>query len=93
MSGTKVVKTFFVTLRRSPIGKPWFHKEALELLGLRRRNYCVEKPNSPSVRNLLRKVAHLVYIETDEMYYNRKVRETQAAELRPPLVVRHKQGP
>jgi hypothetical protein len=34
-------------------------------------------------------VAHLVVIETDQMYYNRKMKEYEAAKLRPPIIVRH----
>lgn len=34
-------------------------------------------------------VAHLVVIESDQMYYNRKVAEYEAAKLRQPVIVRH----
>ena len=34
-------------------------------------------------------VAHLVRIETDKMFYNRKVAEAEAASLKPPLRVSH----
>jgi hypothetical protein len=34
-------------------------------------------------------VAHLVVIETDQMYYNRKMAEYEAAKLRPPIIIRH----
>ncbi len=34
-------------------------------------------------------VAHLINIETDQMYYNRKLQELQAAQLRPPMVAIH----
>lgn len=34
-------------------------------------------------------VAHLVTIETDQMYYNRKVAEHDSRKLRPPVTVRH----
>jgi len=167
-----VVQTFFVTLKRSFIGKPWFHKRTLESLGLRRRMQCVEKPNNACIRGELQKVrpappalpappapcppqrrhkrrpatatkveslcghsaswragwpagaagvqrprpahgcavrgplrarrrgseaarharlqvAHLVRVETDQMYYHRKLAERQAAQLQPPLIVRH----
>ncbi|WIA09212.1 hypothetical protein OEZ85_008622 [Tetradesmus obliquus] len=87
--GQQPIKTFFVTLRRSQIGKPWFHRQVLDGLGLKKRLLCVEKPNNPVIRGMLRKVAHLVVIETDQMYYNRKVAEYEAAKLRPPVIVRH----
>jgi ribosomal protein L30 len=153
----EAIQTLFVTLRRSHIGKPWFHKKVLNSLGLRKRLTCVEKPNNPVIRGMLRRVsmqtgrrslitclcscisslielfavclmfwsaaqqlslrrapgancpellqlqssqmcigkcnwfqvAHLVVIETDKMYYNRKVAEYQAAKLRPPVIVKH----
>eukprot|EP00882_Tetradesmus_deserticola_P009725 GHRQ01010271.1.p2 GENE.GHRQ01010271.1~~GHRQ01010271.1.p2 ORF type:complete len:115 (+),score=29.64 GHRQ01010271.1:258-602(+) len=89
MRQQQAIKTFFVTLRRSQIGKPWFHRQVLDGLGLRKRLLCVEKPNNPVIRGMLRQVAHLVVIETDQMYYNRKMAEYEAAKLRPPITVRH----
>eukprot|EP00879_Flechtneria_rotunda_P006730 GHRR01007071.1.p2 GENE.GHRR01007071.1~~GHRR01007071.1.p2 ORF type:complete len:114 (+),score=32.04 GHRR01007071.1:216-557(+) len=89
MGQDQVIKTFFVTLRRSQIGKPWFHRKVLNGLGLRKRLTCVEKPNNPTVRGMLGKIAHLVVIETDQMYYNRKLAQYEATKLRPPVVVRH----
>lgn len=56
MGQDQVIKTFFVTLRRSQAGKPWFHRRVLDALGLRRRLTCVEKPNNPLIRGMLRKV-------------------------------------
>jgi ribosomal protein L30 len=50
------VKTLLVTLRRSLIGIPWTQKRTLEALGLRRRFRCVEKPNSPRIRGMLKQV-------------------------------------
>lgn len=52
----EAVKSFFVTLRRSPIGAPHFHKRILASLGLDRRHDCVERPNTPIVRGQLEKV-------------------------------------
>lgn len=89
MGQEQVIKTFFVTLRRSQAGKPWFHRRVLDALGLQRRLTCVEKPNNPLIRGMLRKVAHLVVIETDQMYYNRKLAEHAAASLRPPVSIKH----
>lgn len=54
--GQQPIKTFFVTLRRSQIGKPWFHRQVLDRLGLKKRLLCVEKPNNPVIRGMLRKV-------------------------------------
>lgn len=87
-----VVRTLFVTLRRSPIGAPHFHKSVLKALGLSKRHDCVERSNTASVRGALRKVAHLVRIETDAMFRSRRTAEFEATRLRPPIVVKHHQG-
>lgn len=89
----RVVKSFFVVLRRGYPGLPWFHKTTLEKLGLHKRHQCVEKVNNASVRGMLAKVAHLIQIETDEMYYNRKMAEYEAAQPRPAVRVRHRPQP
>jgi ribosomal protein L30 len=52
----EAIRTLFVTLRRSQAGKPWFHRRVLDGLGLTKRLSCVEKPNSPTIRGMLRKV-------------------------------------
>eukprot|EP00775_Hariotina_reticulata_P001735 gene1735-biopygen3164 len=90
--GQEAIQTLFVTLRRSHIGKAWFHRKVLNSLGLRKRLTCVEKPNNPVIRGMLRRVAHLVVIETDKMYYNRKLVEHEAVKLRPPVTVGHAMG-
>lgn len=56
MGQDNLIRTFFVTLRRSQAGKPYFHRKVLDSLGLRRRLACVEKPNNPNIRGMLRKV-------------------------------------
>jgi ribosomal protein L30 len=53
----EAVRTFFVTLRRSPIGAPWFHKRILTSLGLKRRHDCVERVNTAVTRGQLQKVS------------------------------------
>jgi ribosomal protein L30 len=57
MGQQQAIKTFFVTLRRSQIGKPWFHRQVLDGLGLKKRLLCIEKPNNPVIRGMLRKVS------------------------------------
>jgi ribosomal protein L30 len=57
MGQQQPIKTFFVTLRRSQIGKPWFHRQVLDGLGLKKRLLCVEKPNNPVIRGMLRQVS------------------------------------
>lgn len=89
MVQTQEIRSLFVTLKRSYAGTPWFHRAILYALGLRKRHMCVEKPNNASIRGMLLKVPHMVFIETDEMYYNRKCREAEAARLREPIVFSH----
>lgn len=83
------VRSLFVTLRRGYSRLPHFHRSILVALGLRRRHTCLEKPNNPMIRGMLMKVPHLVVIETDEMFYNRKCREAEAAQIREPITVLH----
>ncbi|KAI8475906.1 MAG: ribosomal protein L30p/L7e-domain-containing protein [Monoraphidium minutum] len=85
----QAVRSFFVTLRRSPIGTPWNHKRILASLGLKTRHDCVERANTDIVRGQLQKVAHLVRIETDTMFLKRKIAEAEAASLKPPIRVQH----
>lgn len=84
-----VVRSLFVTLRRSLIGKPWQHRAVARALGLSRRMQTVEKANTAAVRGAVAKVAHLVDVETDAARALRLAAERQSAALRPPFVVRH----
>lgn len=84
-----VVRSLFVTLRRSLIGKPWQHVAVARALGLSRRMQTVEKPNTAAVRGAVGKVAHLVDVETDAARALRLAAERRASALRPPFVVRH----
>jgi large subunit ribosomal protein L30 len=59
-SENKIVR---VTLVKSPIGYTKRHKETVRALGLRRMNQVVEHVDSPTLRGMLYKVAHLVEIE------------------------------
>ena len=47
---------------RSPIGFPREQREALRGLGLRRIRHEVVREDSPAVRGMVRKIAHLVEI-------------------------------
>ena len=51
-----------ITLKHSPIGRP--HKQRLYLqgLGLRKLHQTVQRPKTPQVLGLLRKVKHLVEV-------------------------------
>lgn len=52
-----------ITLVRSPIGYSKRHKATVRALGLRRMNQTVEQLDTPTLRGMLAKVAHLVDIE------------------------------
>ena len=84
-----VVRSLFVTLRRSLIGAPWQHRAVARALGLSRRMQTVEKPNTPAIRGAVAKVAHLVDVETDAQRAERLAAERASTALRPPFVVRH----
>ena len=47
---------------KSPIGYPKKQREVLRSLGLRRIRHVVERQDSPAVRGMVRKIAHLVRI-------------------------------
>jgi len=49
-----------VTLVRSPIGCPKDQKATVKAMGLTRLGKTVTLPDNPSVRGMVRKVAHLV---------------------------------
>eukprot|EP00798_Chlamydomonas_sp_ICE-L_P000307 gene309-33555_t len=88
-----VIRSLFVTLKRSLAGKPWFHRRIIDSLGLSRRHECLEKPNNESVRGMLTKVAHLVIVESDRMFYLKSMRGYYNQLCRPPLVVEHTHTP
>ena len=56
MADSQVVRSLFVTLRRSTAGKPWMSRRIIEALGLSKPHECVEKPNNASIRGMLMKV-------------------------------------
>jgi len=56
----KVVR---ITLVRSAIGYSKRHKATVKALGLRRLHQTVEHVDSPTLRGMLYKVAHLVVVE------------------------------
>jgi large subunit ribosomal protein L30 len=59
----KTGKVVRVTLVKSPIGYSKRHKATVRALGLRRMHQTVEHEDSPSLRGMLYKVAHLVEVE------------------------------
>jgi len=56
-------KTVRITLVKSPIGYSKRHKATVQALGLRRMNQTVEQIDTPTLRGMLAKVAHLVEVE------------------------------
>ena len=59
-------KKLRIKLVKSPIGYSQRHKDTVRSLGLRKMNQVVEQVDSPSVRGMLMKVAHLVDVEEVE---------------------------
>lgn len=58
-------KVLRITLVKSAIGYTEVHKATVRALGLRRLHQTVEQADSPSLRGMLRKVAHLVEVEEE----------------------------
>ncbi|RCK75340.1 MAG: LSU ribosomal protein L30p (L7e) [Anaerolineae bacterium] len=52
-----------ITLVRSPIGYSERQKATVRALGLRRINQTVEHQDSPTLRGMIAKVAHLIDVE------------------------------
>jgi large subunit ribosomal protein L30 len=57
------VKTLKITQVRSGIGQTAKHRGTLRALGLGKIGRSVERPESPVLEGMLRKVRHLVRIE------------------------------
>jgi large subunit ribosomal protein L30 len=58
-----VEKVVRVTLVHSPIGYSKEHKAAVKALGFKRLHQTVEHKDTPTLRGMLYKVAHLVVVE------------------------------
>ena len=56
-------KTVQITLLRSPLGYSGRLRGTVRALGLRRLRHTVEQVDTPQLRGMLEKVAHLVEIE------------------------------
>jgi large subunit ribosomal protein L30 len=52
-----------ITLVRSTIGEKPKTRATVRTLGLRKINQVTERPDTPSVRGLIARVAHLVEVE------------------------------
>jgi large subunit ribosomal protein L30 len=57
------VKTLKITQVRSQIGETQKHRGTLRALGLGKIGRTVERPESPELAGMLRKVSHLVRVE------------------------------
>ena len=57
------MKTFKITQVRSQIGQTPKHRGTLRALGLGKIGRTVERPESPELAGMLRKVRHLVRVE------------------------------
>jgi large subunit ribosomal protein L30 len=56
-------KTVQITLVRSSLGTSGRHRGTVRALGLRRPRHTVQHVDTPQLRGMLAKVAHLVEIE------------------------------
>lgn len=54
-----------ITLVRSPIGYAERQKRTVRALGLRRLNQTVEQSDTPVIRGMIARVAHLLRVEQD----------------------------
>jgi large subunit ribosomal protein L30 len=52
-----------ITLVRSPLGNTLRHKATVRSLGLRRMHQTVELVDTPQLRGMVAKVAHMVTVE------------------------------
>jgi large subunit ribosomal protein L30 len=52
-----------ITLMRSPLGNTQRHKDTVRALGLHRIHQSVVQLDTPQVRGMLNKVAHMVKVE------------------------------
>lgn len=60
--GYKMSKDLRIILRKSMIGRPARQALVLAGLGLRRINGTVVRADTPTIRGMIRKVAHLVEV-------------------------------
>ncbi len=61
-----MAKLLRITLVKSPIGYDRRQRETVRSLGLRRLHQTVEKPDTPEIRGMVRRVVHLVRVEEVE---------------------------
>ena len=61
----KKTSTIRIEQVRSSIGRPGRQREVLRGIGLRRIRHVVEREDTPAVRGMVNKVAHLVRVLED----------------------------
>ena len=54
-----------ITLTRSLIGRPEDQRATVKALGLKKTNSFVVKEDTPVIRGMIRKVEHLICVETE----------------------------
>jgi len=54
-----------ITLTRSVIGRPEDQKATVKALGLKKTNSFVVQEDTPVIRGMIRKVEHLICVETE----------------------------
>jgi large subunit ribosomal protein L30 len=59
------VSTVKITQRKSRNGSDQRQRDTLRSLGLRRIGHTVEREDSPAIRGMIHKVAHLVEVSQD----------------------------
>ncbi len=59
----QAAKTVRITLVRSPLGCPERQKATVRALGLRRLHQTVEQADTPQMRGMVARIAHLVVVE------------------------------
>ncbi len=60
---TAPAKTVRLTLVKSPLGYSYKHKATVRALGLRKVYQTVEHTDTPQLRGMIYKVAHLLKVE------------------------------
>ncbi len=55
-----------ITLKRSVIGRPSSQRATVRALGLRKLNSVVEREDTPNIRGMVRRIEHLVQVDTLE---------------------------
>jgi len=58
----EVAKTLRVKLVKGLIGTKQSHRATVRGLGLRRRNHCVDLPDTPEVRGMINRVSYLLAV-------------------------------